>query len=70
MARVHKTLAGDVLLILDKDNQDKTETFSEKIRVVLGRDVTINARVHLITLEITRLDGIVTKKEVQDSVTN
>ena len=43
VARVRKTLTGDVLLILDKDNQDKTETFSEKIRVVLGGDVTINA---------------------------
>ena len=56
VARVRKTLAGDVLFILDKDNHDKTATFSEKIRVVLCGDVTINAWVQLITLEITRLD--------------
>ena len=69
MARGRKTLTGDVLLILDKDNQDKTEMFSEKIRVVLGGNFTINARVQLITLEITILDGSATKEEVQDAVT-
>ena len=69
VARVRKTLAGDVLLILDKDNQDKIATFSEKIRVVLGGDVTINARVQLITLEITRLDGTATKEEAHNAVT-
>ena len=67
-ARERKTLAGDVLLIFDKDNQDKTATFSEKIRVVLDGDDTINTRVQLITLEITRLDGTVTKEEVDDVV--
>ena len=33
VARVRKTLAGDILVILDEDNQDKTTTFCEKIRV-------------------------------------
>ena len=45
MGIVRKTLARDILLILDKDNQHKTETYSKKIRVLLGGDVTINARV-------------------------
>ena len=36
MTKVRKTLSGDVLLILNKDIQDKTTTFSEKIRDVLG----------------------------------
>ena len=35
MASVRKTLAGDVLLILNKDNKDKIETLREKIRVIL-----------------------------------
>ena len=56
------------LLILDKDNQDKTEMFSEKTIMILGKDVTINARLQLIILQITRLDGTATKEEVHDAV--
>ena len=69
VARVRKTLAGDVLLILDKDNQNKIRTISEKIRKVLREDVAINARVQMITLDITRLDGTATKEEVRNAVT-
>ena len=58
---MRKTLAGDVLLILNKDKQDKTTMFSEKIRDVLCENVTINARIQLITLENTRLDETATK---------
>ena len=68
VAKVRNTLAGDVLLILDTDNQDKTTTFSEKIRDVLGENVTINARIQLITLEITRLDETTTKEKVHNAV--
>ena len=51
-----------------KEKLDKTTTFSEKIRMELSGDVAINARVQLITLEITRLDGTATKEEVHDAV--
>ena len=59
MARVRKTLAGNVL-ILYNDIQGTTTTFSEKIRDVLGENVTIHARIQLITLEITGLDETAT----------
>ena len=38
VARLRATLAGNVLLILNMDNQDKTTTFSEKITDVLSHN--------------------------------
>ena len=65
---VRKTLSGDVLLILNKDNQDKATEICEKISTVLGEDTTINTRMQEITLEVTRLDGTTTKEEVYEAV--
>ena len=61
VAGVRKTLSGDVLLILNKDNQGKTTEIGEKIGTVLGKDTTINARMPEITLEVTRLVETTTK---------
>ena len=49
VAGVRKTLSGDVLLILNKDNQGKATEISQKISTVLGEDATINARIQEIT---------------------
>ena len=40
---VRKTLSGDVLFILNKNNQGKAIEICEKINAVLGEDATINA---------------------------
>ena len=61
---VRKTLSGDVLLLLNKDNQGKATKTGQKISTVLGEDATIVARIQEITLEVTRLHGTTTKDEV------
>ena len=68
VAGVRKMLSGDVLLILNKDNQGKATEIGEKIGTVLGQDATINARIPEITLEVTRLDATTTKDEVYQAV--
>ena len=68
VAGVRKTLSGDVLLILNKDNQGKVTEIGQKIGTVLGEDATINTRIPEITLEVTRLDGTTTKDEVYQAV--
>ena len=68
VAGVRKTLSGDVLLILNKDNQGKATEIGEKIGTVLGQDATINARIPEITLEVTRLNITTTKDEVYQAV--
>lgn len=65
---VRKTLSGDVLLVLNKENQDKVAEITEKISMALGEDATINARVQLMTLELTRLDGTTTKEEICEAL--
>ena len=52
VAGVRKTLSGDVLLILSKDNQGKATEI----------------RMQEITLQVPRLDGTTTKEEVYEAV--
>ena len=68
VAGVRKTLSGDILLILNKDNQGKATEIGQKISTVLGEDATINARIQEITLALTRLDGTTTNDEVYQVV--
>ena len=64
VAEVRKTLSGDVLLILNKDNQGEATDIGQKMSTVLSEDTTINAGMQEITLEVTRLDGTTTKEKV------
>ena len=68
VAGVRKTLSYDVLLILNKDNQGKVTEIGQKIGTVLDEDATINTRIPEITLEVTHLDGTITKDEVYHAV--
>ena len=68
VATVRKTLSGDILFILNKDNQGKATEIGQKISTVLDEDETINARIQEIALDVTRLTETITKNEVYQAV--
>lgn len=64
VTRVRKTQTGDILLVLNKSGQERTNEFSAAIENLLG---TVSSRTQ-VTLEVTRLDGTTTKHEVWEAV--
>ena len=65
---MRNTLSGDVLLIVNKDNQGTAIEIGQKISTVLGEDATINVRIQKIMLEVTCLDGTTIKDEVYQAL--
>lgn len=65
VTRVRKTQTGDILLVLNKSGQERTNEFSAAIEYLLG---TVSSRTQQVTLEVTRLDGTTTKHEVWEAI--
>lgn len=68
VAGVRRTVAGDILLVLNKSGQEKMAEFSAAINKVLGDEATTSARAQTAMIEIVRLDGTTTKEEVYEAV--
>ena len=68
VAGVRKTLAGDILFVLNKSGQEKMAEFSAAINNVLGDEATTSARAQTAMLEVVRMDGTTTKEEVYEAV--
>lgn len=62
--KIRRTMAGDIILVLDKASQEKTAQFQTAVETVLGMDASVTSKVQEATIEIKDLDGVTTKKEI------
>uniref|UniRef100_A0A6V7JMM8 Uncharacterized protein n=1 Tax=Bracon brevicornis TaxID=1563983 RepID=A0A6V7JMM8_9HYME len=69
VSKVRKTLSGDILLIINKDMQEKLTELQEKISTALGDDATINARLQQRTFEVTGLAETTFRQEIGEPLT-
>lgn len=68
VAGVRRTLAGDILLVLNKESQDKADDFSTAVDQVLGDEATTSASVPTVMVEIVHMDGTTSREEVHEAL--
>lgn len=64
VTRIRRTLAGDLLLQLDKSATEQTARFRSSIETALGNEAEVKTRVHEVEVEIKDLDEVATKEDV------
>lgn len=68
VSKIRRTMAGDIILILDKASKENTAKFCTAIKSSLGEEAAIESRVQQVTLEIKDLDETITKEEIVEAL--
>lgn len=68
ISKIRRTKAGEMILILGKNNEEKTTEICEAFKSVLGEEALIKSKVKHTLLEIRDLDEIATKEEVKVAI--
>lgn len=66
--KIRRTAAGDMLLILTKNDTDKTAQLKITMAELLGEEATVVTKVQEVELEIKDLEEIVTKQEILEAI--
>lgn len=66
--KIRRTTAGDMLLILTKDNEDKAPEMQNTLAGILGNDASVVRKVPETDVEIRDLDETTTKQEILDAL--
>lgn len=66
--KIRKTKAGDMLLVLTKENNDKAAEIKKTVADILGNEATVVTKVPEVAIEIKDLDETTTKYEVLEAL--
>lgn len=66
ISKIRRTMAGDIILLLDQTSQGKTTQFCTAIESALGNEAAIKSKTQQTSVEIKDLDEVTMKEEVRE----